>query len=59
MVGARTSYSFWSVIYHKQVKFVGKTDVRNLDLDQIVEFSNASVTVYPVDSDKPEEGYAV
>ncbi|XVE89174.1 hypothetical protein DITRI_Ditri19aG0129300 [Diplodiscus trichospermus] len=38
------------------VKFLGKTDVRGLDLDQIVKFDRHEVTVYEDESNKPMVG---
>ncbi|KAE8816547.1 Nuclear pore complex protein Nup98 [Hordeum vulgare] len=38
------------------IKFLGETDVRGLDLESIVEFSNREVIVYKDDSKKPPVG---
>lgn len=38
------------------VKFSGETDVRGLDLDQIVKFSRHEVVVYEDENDKPPVG---
>ncbi|KAJ4841593.1 Nuclear pore complex protein nup96 [Turnera subulata] len=39
-----------------RVKFLGKTDVRRLDLDEIVKFRRHEVVVYEDERDKPEVG---
>ncbi|KAI3837186.1 hypothetical protein MKW92_028700 [Papaver armeniacum] len=38
------------------IKFAGETDVRNLDLESLVQFNNREVIVYPDDSKKPPVG---
>lgn len=46
-------------VHHKDagsVTFEGKTDVRDLNLDEIVQFANHTISVYPNEDDKPPEG---
>lgn len=38
------------------VQFVGQTDIRNLDLDKIIEFSRGEIVVYPDEHLKPPVG---
>lgn len=38
------------------VMFPGKTNVANLNLDDIVHFRRKEITVYPIDEEKPPEG---
>ncbi|GAA0164130.1 transporter [Lithospermum erythrorhizon] len=38
------------------IKFIGETDVRRLDLENIVQFNNREVVVYPDESKKPPVG---
>ena len=42
-----------------EVKFLGLTDVRHLDLDRIVKFGRHSVVVYEDEIDKPPVGYGL
>ncbi|KAL2479060.1 Nuclear pore complex protein [Forsythia ovata] len=41
------------------VKFIGETDVRWLDLDQIIKFSRCEVVVYEDESSKPVLGHGL
>ncbi|XP_026408908.1 nuclear pore complex protein NUP98A-like [Papaver somniferum] len=40
----------------RSIKFAGETDVRNLDLESLVQFNNREVIVYLDDSKKPPVG---
>eukprot|EP01080_Neovahlkampfia_damariscottae_P003890 gene3890-7103_t len=41
------------------VKFLGETNVENLNLDEIINIDKNSVTVYPDDSNKPKIGFGL